>query len=250
MTTNVFAACYRRKKVSVDLLHLVNNGWLTITGMDKSIDALGLHFGHLPLSAVYIGGEPTTKTDILYTLLSARNIKSKSFPSNWDSDGVARMGQLNAWRRSPRIRLLTDGMVRPVWWGEGFDADDAARWNPIVGPYVWMYTSETKDRALVYATNGGRNLLSAETVRYPLRWLDDTKLYAVEDVTLDDTGIFTYAFVGTFTGEALNRQGLPVNMAQNTIEAGTLALRMRLVGGGLSGNGKLIGFNYLKLTRK
>lgn len=43
---------------------------------------------------------------------------------------------------------------------------------------------------------------------------------------------------------------LTANLGDHTIEAGTLALRMRLVGGGLSGNGKLIGFNYLKLTRK
>lgn len=204
---------------NTELLHIVNNGWLTITGLDMSIDALGLHFGHLPLSAVYVGGEPTTRTDILYALLSARNIKSKSFPSNWDSNGIARMGQLNAWRKSPRIRALTDGMVRPVWWGEGFNADNAALWKPNVGPYVWMFTSESKDRALVYATNGGRNLLNGEAVRYPLRWLDDSKLYAVEDVTLDDTGIFTYAFVGTFSGEELNHQGLPINMAQNSSPA-------------------------------
>ena len=204
---------------NTELLHIVNNGWLTITGIDKSIDALGNHFGHLPLSAVYVGGEPTTKTDELYALLCARNIKSKTFPTNWDKEGVARMGQLNAWRRSPRIRTLTDGMVRPVWLGEGFNANDATQWKPNVGPYIWMYTTEAKDRALVYATNGGRNLLSAETIRYPLRWLDNAKQYAVEDVTLDDTGVFTYAFVGTFSGEELNRQGLPVNMAQNSSPA-------------------------------
>ena len=204
---------------NTELLHLVDNGWLTITGLDKSIDALGIHFGHLPLSAVYVGGEPTTRTDLLYALLSARNIKSKTFPTNWDRDGVQRMGQLNAWRRSPRIRQLTDGMVRPVWWGEGFNAADASQWKPDRGAYVWMYTSETKDRALVYATLGGRNLLDGETHSYPLRWLDDAKRYAVEDVTLDDTGIFTYAFVGSFTGEELNRQGLPVNLAQNSSPA-------------------------------
>ena len=204
---------------NTELLHLVDNGWLTITGVDRSIDALGLHFGHLPLSAVYVGGEPTTRMDLLYALLSARNIKSKSFPSDWDRDGVARLGQLNAWRRSPRVRQLTDGMVRPVWWGEGFDSNAASEWKSDRGPYIWMYTSEAKERALVYATMGGRNLLEAETRRYPLRWLDDAKRYAVEDVTLDDTGIFTYAFVGTFSGEELNRQGLPVNMAQNSSPA-------------------------------
>ena len=204
---------------NTELLHLVDNGWLTITGVDKSIDALGLHFGHLPLSAVYVGGEPTTRMDLLYALLSARNIKSKTFPSDWDRDGVQRMGQLNAWRRSPRVRQLTDGMVRPVWWGEGFDSADASKWRTDRGPYVWMYTSEAKDRALVYATMGGRNLLDAETRRYPLRWLDDAKRYAVEDVTLDDTGVFTYVFLGTFSGEELNRQGLPVNMAQNSSPA-------------------------------
>lgn len=204
---------------NTELLHLVDNGWLTITGVDKSIDGLGLHFGHLPLSAVYVGGEPTTRMDLLYAMLSARNIKSKTFPSDWDKEGVKRMGQLNAWRHSPRIRRLTDGMVRPVWWGEGFDSADASLWKTDRGPYIWMYTSEAKDCALVYATLGGRNLLDATTQRYPLRWLDDAKRYAVEDVTLDDTGIFTYAFVGTFSGEELNRQGLPVNMAQNSSPA-------------------------------
>lgn len=204
---------------NTELLHLVDNGWLTITGLDKSIDALGLHFGHLPLSAVYVGGEPTSHTDLLYAMLSARNVKSKTFPSDWDADGVERMGQLNAWRRSPRVRQLTNGMVRPVWWGEGFDSAEASDWKPDRGSYVWMYTSEAKDRALVYATLGGRNLLDAESHRYPLRWLDATKRYAVEDVTLDDTGIFTYAFVGTFTGEELNVLGLPICLAQNSSPA-------------------------------
>lgn len=204
---------------NTELLHLVNNGWLTITGIDKSIDALGAHFGHLPLSAIYVGGEPTTKMDLLYTLLSARNIKSKSFPTNWDREGVKRMGQLNAWRHNPRIQALTDGMLRPVWLGDGFNSADASAWKPDQGTYVWMYASQSKDRALVYATNGGRNLLSGETVRYPLRWLDDAKRYLVEDVTLDDTGIFTYAFVGSFSGEELNHQGLPICMAQNSSPA-------------------------------
>lgn len=204
---------------NTELLHLVNNGWLTITGIDKSIDAVGAHFGHLPLSAIYVGGEPTTQAELLYTYLCARNIKSKSFPTNWDRNGVIRLGQLNAWRHSPRIKALTDGIMRPVCCGEGFASADASQWKPERGPYIWMYTSEPKDCAMVIATNGGRSLFNAETVLYPLRWLDETKQYAVEDVTLDDSGIFTYAFVGSFSGEELNHQGLPVNLTQNSSPA-------------------------------
>jgi hypothetical protein len=41
-----------------------------------------------------------------------------------------------------------------------------------------------------------------------------------------------------------------IDLGSHSIEAGTLKLRMRLVSGGISGTGKLIGFNYLLLTRK
>lgn len=203
-----------------ELLHLPNNGWMTITGNDKPIDAMGIYFGHLPLNAVYLGsgGDPSLHTDNLYAAMCARDVKAYTFPTDWDANALTLMGQFNAWRKSTRINALTNSIVRPVYLGKGWNSADASEWNPVSGPYLWMYTNDERSKALLIATNGGRSM-TAPSSNYPLRWLDETKYYIVEDVTLDDTGVFTFAYKGRYSGKVLNEDGLYVNLYENTSPA-------------------------------
>ncbi len=203
-----------------ELMHLPNNGWMTITGTDKPIDGIGIHFGHLPLNAVYLGsgGDPIEKTDELYAILSARDVKAHKLPTNWSEAGVKLFGMLNKWRKGERVKALTDQIVRPVFLGQGWDNSDASQWNREVAPYIWMYSNDEKSTAYLIATAGGRSLVVPPT-NYPLRWLDNTKTYLIEDVTLDDTGVFTYAFKGKYSGSELNATGLNINLYESTSSA-------------------------------
>ena len=203
-----------------ELIHLPNNGWMTITGNNKQVDALGIYFGHLPLNAMYLGsgGDPVGKTDELYATLCGRNVKAYKFPTEWKENDIALIGKLNRWRKNPRLICITDEIIRPVYLGENWDKANASEWKASTGPYIWMYRNENSTEALLFATNGGRSM-TEEPKNYPLRWLDPDKTYIVEDVTLDDTGIFTYAYKGRFTGEQLNKEGLEINLYENTSPA-------------------------------
>lgn len=203
-----------------DLMHLPNNGWMTITGANKPIDGIGIHFGHLPLNAIYLGsgGDPVEKADELYAVLSARDVKAYKLPTNWSDAGLNLFGLLNTWRKGARVKVLTDNIVRPVFLGQGWTNADAAKWDREVAPYIWMYTNDEKSSAFLIATAGGRSVV-VPPANYPLRWLDNTKTYLVEDVTLDDTDIFTYAFKGKYTGSELNTNGLNINLYENTSPA-------------------------------
>lgn len=203
-----------------ELIHLPNNGWMTITGTNKPIDGIGIHFGHLPLNAIYLGsgGDPVAKTDELYAVLSGRDVKAHNLPTNWSEAGIDLFGMLNKWRKGERVKTLTDQLIQPVFLGKGWDSSDASQWEREVAPYIWMYTNEDKSSAFVIATGGGRSILTPPT-NYPLRWLDKSKIYLVQDVTLDDTKVFTYAFKGKYSGNELNTIGLNVNLYENTSPA-------------------------------
>lgn len=203
-----------------ELIHLPDNGWMTITGTNKPIDGIGIHFGHLPLNAIYLGsgGDPTAKADELYAILSGRDVKAYKLPTDWSEDGINLFGNLNKWRKGSRVKALTDNLVRPVFLGQGWDSADASQWKSEMAPYIWMYTNDDKSSAFVIATAGGRSLVVPPT-DYPLRWLDNSKTYLVQDVTLDDTQVFTYAFKGKFAGSSLNTNGLNINMYENTSPA-------------------------------
>lgn len=203
-----------------ELIHLPNNGWMTITGTNKPIDGIGIHFGHLPLNAVYLGsgGDPTAKADELYAVLSGRDVKAYKLPTNWSEEGIELFGKINKWRKGERIKALTNQLVRPVFLGQGWDNADASKWEREVAPYIWMYTNDDRSSAFVIATGGGRSVLTPPT-DYPLRWLDNNKTYLVQDVTLDDTRAFTYVFKGRYPGFELNTTGLNVNLYENTSPA-------------------------------
>ncbi len=209
-----------------ELIHLPNNGWMTITGNNKPIDALGIFFGHLPLNALYLGSgaDPVGNTDDLYAALCGRNVKAWKFPNEWKENDIALIGKLNQWRKNPRLTSITDEMLRPIYLGKNWNSSNASDWDASNGPYIWMYRNESSTDALIIATNGGRSM-TEEPRSYPLRWLDDNKTYIVEDVTLDDTGIFTYAYKGRFTGEKLNKEGLEFNLYENTSPAKAFLLK-------------------------
>ena len=204
-----------------ELIHLPNNGWMTITGNDKPIDGIGIFFGHLPLNAVYLGsgGDPTTKTDALYAALSGRDVKSYTFPDQWSEEGIELTGKFNRWRKNPRVVELCSQIVHPIWLGTGCTSADASQWKPQEGPYVWFYMDDNKrDEALLIATSGGRGI-GQTAAEYPMRWLDPSKYYIVEDVTLDDNGNFTYTFKGRYLGSELNEKGIKIDLSENTSAA-------------------------------
>lgn len=204
-----------------ELIHLPHNGWMTITGNDKPIEAMGIYFGHLPLNAVYLGsgGDPAETTDVIYAALSGRDVKAYTFPDQWSEKGIELFGKINRWRKNPRVKAVASQTVRPVWLGTGCTSADAQQWKPQEGPYVWMYTDDSsRATAFVIATSGGRSA-GQTAAAYPLRWLDPDRTYIIEDVTLDDTGIFTYAFKGRISGRELNEKGLNIDLSENTSQA-------------------------------
>lgn len=200
---------------NVDLGHLPNNGWITITGANSGAEAPAILFGHMPLNSVYVGGgNPTGNMADYYSSMSARNVKVPLRPDRWDANGVTLMGKFNKWRRSDRIKAMTELIMRPVYFGENWTSPVASNWNVGKGPYLWMHVDKAKNKALLVGTTAGKNLGFGMT--YPIRWLDEAKTYLVQDITLDETGIFTYNFLGKYTGSELNQNGLAVRFHENS----------------------------------
>jgi hypothetical protein len=200
------------------LLHIPYNGWTTsaagVTGETLSLQTALCLFGHLPMEAAYMNsGRMSGKMEDYYSYMAVRNVKFGQDPgstTNWPAKGIALMAQFNRWRKSPRVAALTEELFRPVYLGTNWENEN---WNLTSGPYVWMYTDTARSRALVIATGAGG---SATSVNANLRWLDAAATYLVSDITLDDSGSFTYGFKGTFTGAQLRSPGLAVNLKTNT----------------------------------
>jgi len=203
----------------VELGHIVDNGWLTAIG-DGTGGAGGMGiaawcFGHLPMNSVYFGGNPTGRIEDYYTLMVARNIKFGLQPDKWDSVGTVRLGQFNKWRKSPRISEICEEITRPVFFGTNWDSKVAADWNFGQGPFFWMYVTPEKNRALLLGTTNGQVGIMGD-INLKLRWLDAAKTYLVQDITFDDSGVFTYLFRGKKTGAELVQSGLIIDLYQNT----------------------------------
>ncbi|WP_057315571.1 polysaccharide lyase family 8 super-sandwich domain-containing protein [Paenibacillus sp. Soil766] len=201
-----------------ELIHVVDNGWTTATteyGEDLDIPIFAGLFGHLPLNSVYfnIGNMTTGDMSTYYKYLFARNIKHGSSPDGWSQKSIDLMAKLNAWRNSGRIKELTDSIIRPVYNGIGWDSNSATSWvDQKAGPYVMMQVSPNKDHALMIATGGGKAGVSSVDVN--LRWLDPSKQYLIEDISLDDTGIYTYRFKGLLAGEQL--KSFTIDLTENS----------------------------------
>ena len=201
------------------LLHMVDNGWVVHNaGLEGGMKAGSNAFGFLPLNSVYSGGAVEGSMAVYYHYMFARNVKLNTDPGGptWTDRGVELMATFNNWRKGSRIKELTDNVVtRPTYLGEGWDSNDGADWisNGINGPYAWMYVNDDQSRALMLATSytGTATQFTADT-----RWLDPSKNYLVADVTLDDTGSFTYGYKGLYTGKQLTEEGFSVDLTENT----------------------------------
>lgn len=203
----------------VELGHIVDNGWLTAIGDGvNGAGGMGIaswSFGHVPMNSIYFGGNPTGRIEDYYTLMVSRNIKFGVQPDKWDSLGTVRLGQFNKWRKSLRISEICEQITRPVYLGKNWDSKVAADWDFGRAPFFWMYVMPDKSRAMMLGTNNGQ-VGTIEDVATKTRWLDENKTYLVQDITFDDTGVFTYDFRGKISGQELVRNGLRVNMYQNS----------------------------------
>ena len=202
---------------SNELLHVINNGWTTTStelGEIQDIQNYANLFGHMPLNSTYFnnGDMKTGSMATFYKYMFARNVKHGSKPHEWSQTSIDLVGKFNDWRKTERIKALTDTMIRPVYNGRGWDSNVAADWDQSAGPYVMMHVSDNKEQALLIATDAGKT--SASSVEVDLRWLDKTKQYLIEDISLDDNEEFTYRFKGLLTGSQL--QKFKIDFAENT----------------------------------
>ncbi|MEK3724284.1 carbohydrate-binding protein [Paenibacillus sp. FSL H8-0034] len=189
------------------LLHISDNGFLSANGGVGTSMKIGMDsFGYLPMNSVYYGGNPSGKVEDYYSYMLARVIKFNTDPSGWTNAGMDSLKKFNNWRKSPRIKALTEQTTRPLYAGPDFDTS---------GSYAWMYASEDKSKALVIATAANVTAVP-DDLTLNLRWLDSSKTYLVEDITMNDSGVSSYSYKGKFTGSQLKSPGLPVNLADNT----------------------------------
>jgi hypothetical protein len=192
---------------NIGLLHIGDNGFVSSKGdVDKSMKIGMYSFGYLPLNSVYYGGSPTGKVEDYYSYMLARVIKFNTDPGSWSTTGIHSLKKFNDWRKSPRVKALTNETTRPLYAGPDYDTS---------GPYAWMYTPDDKSRALVIATAAGE-AAAATDVTLNLRWLDSNKTYLVEDITMNDSGTSSFAYKGRFTGAQLKSPGLSVSLSENT----------------------------------
>lgn len=192
---------------NIGLLHIGDNGFVSSKGnVDKSMLIQTNSFGYLPLNSVYYGGLTTGKVEDYYSYMPARVIKFAKDPSSWSAAGISTLKKFNDWRKNPRIKALTDGIIRPLYAGPNYDT---------AGPYAWMYAPDDMSKALIVAT-AGNEAAAPDEFTLDLRWLDDNKTYLVEDVTMNDSGAIGYKYKGRFTGAELKSPGLTVNFKENT----------------------------------
>ncbi|HIZ84711.1 MAG TPA: NPCBM/NEW2 domain-containing protein [Firmicutes bacterium] len=202
------------------LLHMTDNGWVVHNaGLSGGMAAMVNSFGYLPLNSTYTSGAVDGTMNQYYHYMFARNVKLNTDPGGptWTDHGVQLMATFNDWRKGARIKELTDNVVtRPCYLGEDWDSNDGANWisNGVNGPYAWMYTDADRSRALMLATSYNGN--SSVQFTADTRWLDADKNYLVADVTLDDTGSFTYAYKGLYSGAQLTEEGFLVDLSEST----------------------------------
>lgn len=194
------------------LIHICDNGFIVTNGgqaeyspkVGAPMKLAFYSFGYMPMESVYFGGQPSVDMSRNYTLMLTRFAKFNSDPATWDPAGIEVLARFNRWRKSARIRAMTEEMFRPVMAGTDF--------NPVDGPYSWMYVTESRNRALLLATAAGRP--SPESVNLPIRWLDREKQYLIAEITMLADGN-DYAYAGSFTGAELRSPGLTAQLSSN-----------------------------------
>lgn len=184
------------------MLHLVENGHVPAMGeylelgvrdVKSDIDLHLAYFGFLPMGATFLPDENgiIRTSEFLYRALLAKDFSIYTAVDNWGDLSLYRV--FNQWRKSPRIASVLEQYVRPL---------------TLTAPYAWMHTTPDRSVALLICSGGEKSEV-AERVELGLRWLDASVSYLVADITLRDDGDFSYAFRGSFYGEAL-RSGFAV----------------------------------------
>jgi len=138
-----------------------------------------------------------------YQFLLARHTSIYSWPGDWSPQSVAHLRVFNDWRNNPRIKAVLCELMRPVYNGPD--------WMKNEGPWCWMFTDESKSKALLFALNH-LNLTTNNACAAKLRWLDPDKTYLVEEITQTPDGGFNYVFRGEYAGKRLVKEGLPMDL--------------------------------------
>jgi hypothetical protein len=200
------------------LLHICDNGFIVSNGGQNEYAPgqaapmkIAFHsFGYMPMESVYLGGAPSKEMGLNYVLMLGRFVKFNTDPAGWDLDGIPVLAKFNRWRKSTRVRAMTEEGARPLYAGVPIGNSS---FDPQQGPYAWMYTNPEKSRGLLIATAAGR--AAPDTFILPVRWVDPAKTYLLADVSMRPDGM-DYGFVGRFTGAQLRSPGFTVNLASSS----------------------------------
>jgi hypothetical protein len=203
------------------LLHICDNGFITAhggqaeysPGVPAPMKIAFYSFGYLPMESVYLTSSPHGKMGLYYPLMLARFVKFNTDPATWDSAGISLLAKFNRWRKSVRLRALTEEGARVLY--AGYPVGNPS-FEPELAPYAWMYTNLAQNRALVIATAANRT--APDTFVLPVRWVDPAKTYLLADITMRSDQM-DYALVGRFTGTALRSSGFTVNLASHPSKA-------------------------------
>ena len=117
-------------------------------------------------------------------------------PGLFGPEDIALVRKFTDWMHNPRIKSLLNEMALPTASGGTFDK--------LAAPYLWMFVNAAKDKALLIGTSTER----APALTGNLRWLDSTKIYLLEDISLYNDGVVRYAFNGKKTGTAAQISGV------------------------------------------
>ena len=130
----------------------------------------------------YENGYFIDKTEWLYQFLATRESVLYTDPTTMleNPDALALMKTFNTWRKNSRIKEVLNGSFRPV------EEDESN---------AFMYLNDEKSEAMLIATDARRlygdyektYTKESEGFQANIRWLDDNKIYLVQDITLIGT---------------------------------------------------------------
>ncbi|MGZ5543212.1 MAG: discoidin domain-containing protein [Limisphaerales bacterium] len=164
------------------------------------------YFGEYPAEGMF-GYVGPLKFDAsvaqMYQWLTARDIDIYTDPDLFSAEDIARVRKFTDWIHNPRIKSLLNEMACPT--------ASSGTFEKLAAPYLWMFVNQAKDKALLIGTTAE----SAPALTANLRWLDSSKTYLLEDISLYNDGVVRYAFNGKKTGAELKAPGFTVNFANS-----------------------------------
>lgn len=186
---------------------VAGNFWGSNGGMEaKPLFAKDLfsYFGEYPAEGMlgYVGPlQFDASVGQMYQWLTARDIGIYTDPGLFSAEDIARVRKFTDWMHNPRVKSLLNEIALPTECGGTFEK--------LAAPYVWMFVNGATNQALVIGTSTE----DAGAITANLRWLDSSKTYLVEDISLYNDGVFRYAFKGKKTGAELKEPGFTVDFA-------------------------------------